>query len=468
MITSKIEGITKVHPERRECTNLATMAEIIEAVNGILNPNGPKINWFAPAEDAVAAVHFKDGKYDEGTSNPAVVYGGKISDSEVTDLKVVAYEGTEGAIYAEGAGTDVTVDGAYISLQGEGTGIGGPASGASAKYNAKLTIKNAVIDTVGRTKYATAAEEGAVLKVYDSVIWSHGIPFGEGIERPTALMSTPPDALEMDGNTRTHCSMSNSATYFYNSKIICDGWAALSTESSEGYVYLEANECDVICTKDGYGLYADPGCHDYMNNCNFDMARMAAILAGNSDMHFTDCDCNCGTYFCLSHSVNGWPEETAEMEVIGGTIRTKKESFLVKSHNIIIDMTNVDIASEAGILVHTILNDDPCATTPDELAYGVNVLMADMDVKGDLIHDDNQRDMWITLTSTVLTGTIKNALLRMDVGSKWIATADSNVTILGNLDPAQIDAPAGVTVTAIGSKAAEFDLASGGKLIVTA
>ena len=156
------------------------------------------------------------------------------------------------------------------------------------------------------------------------------------------------------------------------------------------------------------------------------------------------------------------------MEVIGGTIRTKKESFLVKSHNIIIDMTNVDIASEAGILVHTILNDDPCATKPDELAYGVNVLMTDMDVKGDIIHDDDQRDMWITLTSTVLTGTIKNALLRMDIGSKWIATADSNVTILGNLDPAQIDAPAGVTVTAIGSKAAEFDLASGGKLIVTA
>ena len=236
MELTKIKGISKQHPVRRESKNLATMAEIIEAVNGILNPNGPKINWFAPADDAKAAVHFKDGKYDEKTSNPSVVYGGEISDNEVTDLKVVAYDGTDGAIYAEGAGTDVTVDGAYISLQGDGTGIGGPASGASVKYNAKLTLKNAVIDTVGRTRYSTAAEEGSVLKVYDSVIWSHGIPFGEGIERPTALMSTPPAALEMDGNTRTHCSMSNSLSYFYNSKIICDGWAALSTESSEGFV----------------------------------------------------------------------------------------------------------------------------------------------------------------------------------------------------------------------------------------
>lgn len=134
------------------------------------------------------------------------------------NLKVVAYEGTEGAIYAEGAGTDVTVDTAYISLAGDGQGIGGPASGASAKYNAKLTIKNAVIDTNGRTRYATAAEEGSVLKVYDSVICAHGIPYGDDIERPDALMSTPPPALEMDGNTRTHCTMSNSSSYFYNSK----------------------------------------------------------------------------------------------------------------------------------------------------------------------------------------------------------------------------------------------------------
>lgn len=137
--------------------------------------------------------------------------------------------------------------------------------------------KNAVIDTNGRTRYATAAEEGSVLKVYDSVICAHGIPYGDDIERPDALMSTPPPALEMDGNTRTHCTMSNSSSYFYNSKIICDGWAALSTESSEGYVYLEANDCDIVCTKSGYGAYSDPG-HDYFNDCNFECPVWQPLL----------------------------------------------------------------------------------------------------------------------------------------------------------------------------------------------
>ena len=61
----KIKGVQKNKPAREECNNMLTMADIIEGVNAVLNPGKPKINWFAPADDAVAAVHIKDGKYDE-------------------------------------------------------------------------------------------------------------------------------------------------------------------------------------------------------------------------------------------------------------------------------------------------------------------------------------------------------------------------------------------------------------------
>lgn len=464
MEPKKIHGRTVSKPERKPSLHLATMSDIITGVNAVLNPGKPLINWFAPAADAVAAVHVKDGKAN--IDNPSVLCDGEVSDTLVKNLKVVAYDGREGGLYAEGAATDVTLDGAYISLAGDGEGIGGPASGAAAKYGAKLTVKNAVIDTSGRTKYSTAAEEGSVLKVYDSVIWSHGIPYGEGIPAPTALMSSPPPALEIKGNTRTHCTMSNSQSYFYNSKIICDGWAALSTESSEGYVYLEANDCDIICTKDGYGAYSDPGCHDVFNSCNLEMARMAAIIAGNSDMTFNDCTARCGSYFALMHCVNGWQEEVGEATITGGRIRTAKECFLVKSHNTNIDLCEVDIASDIGVLVHTIVNDDPCATKVTEPPYGVNVMLTDMTVKGDLLHEDTTRDMWVEMNSTLLTGVIRNANLSMDVGSKWIATGDSEVTLLADLDPAQLDAPAGVTITVHGIENAEASLASGGKLVV--
>lgn len=465
MELKKITGRQVPKPPRKPSVNLLTMSDIITGVNAVLNPGKEPVNWFAPASDAVAAVHVKDGK--ASVDNPAVLCDGQISDREVTGLKVVAYDGREGGIYAEGAATDVTVEGAYISLAGDGEGIGGPASGAAAKYGAKLTLRDAVITTTGRTRYSTAAEEGSVLKVYDSVIWSHGIPYGGGIPAPDALMSTPPPPLEIDGNTRTHCTMSNSQSFFYRSKIICDGWAALSTESSEGYVYLEANDCDIVCTKNGYGAYADPGCHDVFNRCNLEMARMAAILAGNCDMTFTDCTADCGSYFALMHCVNGWQEEVGSIEVNGGCIRSKKEAFLIKSDNVEITLNGVDIASECGVLVHTIVNDDPCATKVTEPPYGVNVRLADMTVSGDLLHEDATRDMWVELKSTVLTGAIRGAHLTMDAGSKWIATADSDVTLLCDIDPAQIDATAGVTVTVRGGQAGEFTLAGGGRLLIT-
>lgn len=466
MESKQIRGRRIDKPARKPSVNMLTMADIIQGVNAILNPGKEPVNWFAPAADAVAAVHVRDGKAN--IDNPGVLCGGDVTDKEVAGLKVVAYDGREGGIYAEGAATDVTVDGAYISLAGDGEGIGGPASGAAAKYGAKLTLRDAVITTTGRTRYSTAAEEGSVLKVYDSVIWSHGIPYGENIPAPDALMSTPPPPLEIDGNTRTHCTMSNSQSFFYNSKIICDGWAALSTESSEGYVYLEANDCDIVCTKNGYGAYADPGCHDVFNRCSLEMARMAAILAGNCDMTFTDCQADCGSYFALMHCVNGWQEEVGSVTVSGGRIRTKKEAVLIKSHNALVDLTQVDIASEAGVLVHTIVNDDPCATKVTEPPYGVNVRMADMTVSGDLLHEDTTRDMWVELKSTTLTGAIKGANLSMDAGSKWIASADSDITLLTDVDPAQIDAPAGVTVTVRGGEAVEYTLAGGGRLVVEA
>lgn len=451
-------------PPRQPATRLLTMGDIITGVNAVLNPGKPPVNWFAPAPNAVAAVHAKDGV--STIEHPAVLFGGTLEGSGARDLKIVAYCGHEGGIYAEGAATDLTVDRAYISLRGDGEGIGGPASGAAAKFGAKLTLNNAVITTTGRTRYATAAEEGSILRVYDSVLWAHGIPFGGDLPAPDALMSTPPPPLEIGGNTRTHCTMSNSQSFFTRCKILCDGWAALSTESSEGYVYLEANDCDIICTKDGYGAYADPGCHDVFTRCRLDMARMAAILAGNCDMTFTDCSAHCGTYFALMHCVNGWQEEVGELTVTGGQIRTEQACFLVKSANTHIALTGVEISSAAGVLVHTIVNADPCATKVTGPVYGVNVCLTDMSAKGDLLHGDTTREMWVTLRSTTLTGAIQNAHLRLDPGSRWIATADSRITLLGDANPAQFDAPTGVTITVLGGTTAQVALPGGGRLVV--
>ena len=58
--------------------------------------------------------------------------------------------------------------------------------------------------------------------------------------------------LGLGGNCRTHLSMGNSRAYFYDSKILAHSWAALSTDGSEGYVKLEANNCKVQTILSGY------------------------------------------------------------------------------------------------------------------------------------------------------------------------------------------------------------------------
>ena len=155
------------------------------------------------------------------------------------------------------------------------------------------------------------------------------------------------------------------------------------------------------------------------------------------------------------------------MIINGGEIHTAAEAFLIKSHNALIDLKNTNIQSGKGILVKTIINDDPCTTKVTEDVYGVNVRMKDMEIEGDLIHGDSERTMWVELTSTLIKGKMENVTLAMNTGSKWVATADSSITLITDINTAQIDAPEGVTITAIASETAEYTLASGGKFVVT-
>ncbi len=416
----KLKAKTVIKPARETPHLQIKLSEIVQAVNAGLNPGKPIINWFEGDPDGVAAVTIQDG--EASITNESVKFGGTIDGQTISNLKVVAYKGHQGGVYADGAATDAVVDNAVIYCEDAGKGVGGPDTAVSVRNNANLTIRNSVIDTIGKNRFCTTAEYGAKLRVYDSLIYAHGIPYGEGYEPVTGLMATPPAALEIGGNSRAHCTMTNAYSYFYNSKIICEGWAALSTEGAEGFVYLEANDCDVICTKSGYGAYADPDCHDYFNRCNFDIAAMAAIIAGEADMTFNDCDVKCGSYFVLFHNVNGVPEEVGTMTVNGGSITSEKELALVKSQN--------------------------------------------MTVTGDCIHEDPERQMWIQLHSTVLKGAIQNANLSMDVGSSWYATADSVVTLTEDVYINQIDAPEGVTIYAEGGAAGAYDLPGGGRLII--
>lgn len=458
---SKVTGKSMQRPARREADYVQPVAKVVASANSLAP--GPDFNWFEPNPAAKAAVHVKDGIYESDLSAQSALLGGCVEANKASAVRVEASDGLTGGVFVQGKGA-YEVDGAWISLSGDCDGIGGPATGVAVCDGGELVVRNAVINASGLTHYATVAERGSVLKVYNSVLTSHGAPFANGEPQPNKPMQTPPPPLMIAGNSRTHCTMTNSESYFYNSTILADGWGALSTEAAEGYVLIEANDCTVVTVRRGYAAYVDPGCHVRLNRCKVDSADMCAIVGGECELTVVDSDVRCGANFLLMHSVFGVPEEVSEVTIKGGKIRSVNDSMLIKSRNIEMVIDGADISAENGVLIRSIHNEDFLATPVGEDPYGVSVELRNMTANGDIIHTDNEREMWLKLTDTVIHGAIHGAHVELNAGSRWVASADSEAVLMGELDAAQIDAPEGVTIRMHAGEQGSVKLASGGVL----
>lgn len=148
-------------------------------------------------------------------------------------------------------------------------------------------------------------------------------------------------------------------------------------------------------------------------------------------------------------------------------VNSVKDAVSIRSQNAIVNIESSDITADNGVLVHSIVNTDPNATkTGGKRVYGIHVHLKDSELEGAILHEDPDREMNVYFEGASLVGAIQGAILHFDGESTWTATNQSSVTIVGEVDTDQIDAPAGVTIQAIGAKAGSFTLASGGMLIV--
>lgn len=116
----------------------------------------------------------------------------------------------------------------------------------------------------------------------------------------------------------------------------------------------------------------------------------------------------------------------------------------VKSSNadIVLDQVTMKADSKgSGALIHTLINNDSkwMITVPDGETYpGVKVAMTDMKVEGNILHEDYQRDMYLSLADTTLTGSITsgtvaqwNALCKEKGFESYIIDPDGYKTVHG-------------------------------------
>ena len=393
-------------------------------------------------------------------------------------LKEISYVTQEpclnGIYVASREETEFSLDTGRMEMHGDGINdFAGIGSAIMVDEKAKLTVSDVAVETWGCIRPCTVAAGNSTLIVRNCTLTGHtGDLPATYVKRIASGMMEPPPGLEIGGTGRTHLSMGNSRAYFYDSTIYTRDWAALSTDSSGGDLYLEANNCDVICEGIGYGTYADGGCYNYLNDCRVTSGSHGAIMAGNSNVSFTNCQVKAGQYAQMIHSVRGQTSEVTTGYIEGGAAEAGIAIFFIKSHNAYVKASGAEL--KAPYIIKSEINRDDAKTPvpPEERfkVYGIKAYLSDMTLEGDIWHEEDQRSMAVTMVNVKLTGGVHDAYLSL-VDSDWTATKDSTCCFVGPVDLNALDAVSGATIQArIGEgcnlEAGEYALRSGGRLIV--
>ena len=445
--------------------NLNGKTRFICGRNPLAENNRPS---FSHAEQTSAALWLKDGHIDKARSGSEAYTGMVPENGSIQDFKLDSSKHELNAIVLEG-GTTVVLN-PDIHLSGPGcSDFTCKGAAVLAEENAKVDVRGGKIITHGATRSATIATSGSTLKVFGAKLATYGGPLPEDYVPVIGPgMMEPPAPLGLGGNCRTHLSMDNSESYFYDCDIYAEAWAALSTDSSGGYVYLEAKDSKIDVGGNGYCIYADNGCHVVLERCNISSGNVIGIQDGNSTINMREVN---GASHGYRFLILGGMTDLADI----GTIRlqdceleSQGPMFRCKSTNVDMYFKNCRLTCKDGVILETMLTDDEFyyqtrSHTPDD--YGVQVTFEEMELFGDLHCEDPERKNCLNLVNTALTGAISGSpLLQLTEGSTWVATKDSAVTLVGSADG--IDAAAGVTVTAKSATApaGTVTLPSGGTL----
>ena len=186
-------------------------------------------------------------------------------------------------------------DGAFSVYVEGGAGEGGSAGRGTTQVTcaggAALLVKNSFLYSEGLEGMAISnsgtAGLGSTLVVRDSLLVTRGyVPASAGVSE-----NLPNDPLLVTGADRTSLSGGESETYYYDSAVITDGWASLSTDAASGSgVDLVAVNTFASALLGGYGTYADGNCRDYLYASVLEGAEIGVIIAGTGEVSLFDGD----------------------------------------------------------------------------------------------------------------------------------------------------------------------------------
>ena len=418
-----------------------------------------------------------DAEYEPGAWTDYVTVEDGIYTLSGLDIQNDDY--TFNGLVITGADSRVRLANSTIYL-GVGTPTDGSETGGAATNiadGATLYISDSSLTVDGAARYVTANYGDATLIVNNSRIVS------TGSNENTAQVAEPFSnaALMISGTARANFSIGATKTYYFNSVCMAEGWAALSTDSATGNgLDLYAYNTEGIAENGGYATYADTNCRVWLYGSRLTAAEIGCIISKSGQIHaynsgdaeeellqYNEGDtvtentsiiggrnavmihapdmmgtgiyaADCGTFeaedtylgttreLVSTKDYYDYGEATGKyIDYVSGSV------FLIRSTSANIDLSNVEMESYNNTLIQTVLNCDSMgnflADGDGALVNPIAVSMEDMDVVGDIRHEDYQRLMTVELENTTLSGNIVSGTME-DWNALW-ADCDPEETV---------------------------------------
>ncbi|MFT4197828.1 MAG: hypothetical protein QM601_07965 [Pseudoxanthomonas sp.] len=339
------------------------------------------------------------------------------------------------------------------------------SSGVDADNQSEVDIDNVYLQVDGAQRYVDSTFAGAKTVINDSYLVGTG-----NAGKLTSDIKVPfsNEALLISGWSRTNFSVSHSTTYYFNSTVVAEGWAALSTDACGGDgLDLYAYNTTAKALNGGYGTYADFGCRVWLYGSTLASAEIGAIISKSGTIHLLDGAAvdravlaynkgktttspsiltggrnalmihapdmrgegigavDYGHFFARNSTLSTDRRLSSSFDYATYGDAVKKyvdyisgDVILVKSTSADIELDNTKLESYNGVLFHTVLNSDRMGnylaagdnqkTKPDGslIVKPITLGLSNLSASGALLHDDYQRNLEVKLAAASLTGKI--------------------------------------------------------------
>lgn len=361
---------------------------------------------------------------------------------------------------------DGTARSAVYADIADGSTVAGPQSaGASGSESGTLVIRNSLLETTG----------------------------GGSVDGEISIGNS-------GGRARGIQPQGKSLVYLYDSAIVSRTWGAWSTDSARGSLDLIAYR-SMALSPGGYGAYADTSCHLFLygstaigSSDGITASNNGEIYAVSSDNTMTDIELRAlmgktGTRDASWQDFDAASGEIVESSIVGGqcavqchmpdmggsgarngnkatlymdggalitdealvadgiaayNARYAGACIVTKSTQINALLDGTAMESWSGVLIHSMINSDSMANNiaDGDEAIGSDYVLRNMTVAGDIVSDDYQRAMRVTLDGTTMTGAIHS-----NSCDDWNALSDAEFDGEYKLNPEGYEAVWGVELT---------------------